>query len=743
MTTVSEHSYSAQLIDPSGPVALSWAEGTPGEITLDAGAFPHVQGSITLAIEDALLLEDLDPRDSRRVVIDVSADLPGASPARTFDLGIRRTEPDRAAGTVTLALSSDEALVMDYAQLVDDNTPRTLQTSLRAICEYVLSKVPGVVRNLEANSQALPTGSLAAYSARNGWVRTFVVTGSPPLDIPIASVARFTAPAGGTVAFLGVDAYGDLGSAAPGTVGNWVAGPVLTPGQTITVSRWIRLAGTSTPYRVFVRFHDGAGNWVTGNQSGAVTWPAHAGWSRPSWTGVVPLGAKYVSIRTQTANSETVPAGTFMDITGVMTEATHAVRTWREDTLEPGMPDADVTAYWPITNLFTNPSFENTIDGWANGSLATGLAPTTTQKWVGNYSGHWQTSGAGQSFIDFTGPISVQAGRSYVFAQYMRASVARPARVMIRFKNAAGVVLADRYGAAVALSTTDWARVHTIQTAPAGATQATAHVEYQASAAGQFPYVDGLMFYEGNELVPYFDGSTADNATYVYDWTNTAQVSTSTRTPAVERPPESLIWRAGISGMAFLEPMLKAAGLRIVCDEARRWTLRTAEYRADGAQSFRHGVNLESADELLSRDDDAWSGDAAVYEYVWTDKDGIEQRRLDTFSLTPTPSKVLRVEVRDTVYPGPGRAAHMVRRAQGRGRTVTASAIPTWTEQTDQYLSIALEGTPIQTGIAGSVRYDFGADTVAVTSRTVDTAAGAIDLLAGTINALTGTVNNL
>lgn len=194
--------------------------------------------------------------------------------------------------------------------------------------------------------------------------------------------------------------------------------------------------------------------------------------------------------------------------------------------------------------------------------------------------------------------------------------------------------------------------------------------------------------------------------------------------------------------MDFLHPLLQAVGLRLVCDEQRRWTLRNDEYRAAGAQAWRYGVNITAADEQLSRDDDSWF-DAAVYSYEWTDDAGVPQSRTDAYSLIPSPSKVLRVELRDIPYPGPGRAEHMVQRAQGKGRSVTVSGIPTWTEETDQPLSILLDGTPIQTGISASVQFNFDDDTVTVSSRTTDTPAGAIDLLPGTINALTGTINSL
>ncbi len=556
MTTTSTHTYSARALDPDGDIALSLHEGAGGSVTLDASAIPHASGRITLAVEDPALLEILDPRDSRRVVIDTTGELPNGTIQRSFDLGIRSSTPNHAEGTVTLDLASDEALLQDYAQLTDDASPRAQQASLRAVCNYVLGKI-------------------------------------------------------------------------------------------------------------------GAG-------------------------------------------------------------------------LQAGGPDANVTAYWPVSNLVSNPSFETNVTGWAAGTNATAPArfsDTAQGEVSGAWVARWASNAAGSSYIDYQ-DISITPGDSYVLSAYMYSEdAARNGRVMMRFKAGNGTILRDVYGTTTALKSAAWTRLSVIATAPPGAEKATLHLEHIATAASQAARADGVMFYEGNEIVPYFDGATSDSATYDYSWTGASHASNATRTPTLERQPEVLTWRAGVSAMSFLEPLLKASGLRLVCDEQRRWTLRDALYRASGEQAYRYGVNIETADETLSRDDDAWF-DAAVYEYIWTDKSGIERRRIDAWSLTPDPTKVLRVEVRSP-FPGVGRAESIVRRAQSRGRTVTVSAIPTWRERTDQPLSILLEATPIQTGIAGSVTFNFDTDTVTVTSRTADTPAGAIDLLSGTINALAGTIDAL
>lgn len=550
MTTTSEHVYTARVLDPGGDVALSWSEGSPGSVGLDASAIPYGDGDITIAVEDAMLLEQLDPRDSRRVVLEASRD--GSAP-RVFDLGIREATPDRAGGTVTLRLATDEAILMDYAQLVDGIGAWDVQSSLRAVCNYVLGKI----------------------------------------------------------------------------------------------------------------------------------------------------GAS----------------------------------------LQAGTIDADVTAYWSVTNLHPNPLPASAL-GYGAGAGATAVSYNAAEARV-----QWTSSATDSNLICASSLTSyrVTPGKTYVFViEWATGSAGRTARPAIQWRNNGSASTLETVRGAVYSYSTNYQRMHVVATAPPGAEFAYPLVLTSANASASLHVVRRALFYEGDKVVDFFTGATPADANYTYKWADTAapHASSSVRTPVVERRPEALLWRAGDSGMTFLEPLLKAGGFRLVCDERRRWWLRSADYRAAGAQSYRYGVNIKTADESLSREDDAWY-DAAVYVYIWTDADGIEQRRTDSFSFVPNPTKVLRVELRGTPYPGPGRAESIVRRAQGRGRTVTVSAIPSWEEEADQYLSILLEGTPIQTGIIASVRYDFGEDTVQVTSRTTDTPAGAIDLLPGTINALPGTINAL
>jgi len=550
VTTISKHTYAARVPDAGGDITVSLVENNPGGIDFDAGRIPHVQGQITLAVEDAMLLEQLDPRDSRRVVVDVNATFPAGTASRSFNLGIRDSKPNRADGTVTLQLASDEAILAEKAQLVDDANPRSHQASLRAVCNYVLGKIGGA--------------------------------------------------------------------------------------------------------------------------------------------------------------------------------------------LQAGGPDADVTAYWAATNVLPDPACTSAAN-YASGGNATGLTSDTIaapylSPLPGGRQIYWTAPAAGQSFIEFSGgQPPAKVGDTWTIQAYMRRGglVATTGRMRFYEISASGATLRTVESEPVAIVTNNWT-LYTLTMKVQNPLTASikGYATVQATAGGQVFALTAPMMHQAGEVIPPFSGAVNAAGGYTQSWAGAANASASTRTPIIERRPESLSWRAGVSGMDFLHPLLLAAGLRLVCDEKRQWTLRSEDYRAAGAQAWRYGVNIEGADEQLSRDDDSWF-DAAVYEYVWTDADGLEQRRTDTFSIAPTPTKVLRRELRDTPFPGPGRAQHIVERAQGRGRTVAIKGIPLWTENTDQSLSVLLDGTPIQTGIAETISYDFNDDTVRVGTRTTDTPPSAWDLIPG------------
>jgi len=182
---------------------------------------------------------------------------------------------------------------------------------------------------------------------------------------------------------------------------------------------------------------------------------------------------------------------------------------------------------------------------------------------------------------------------------------------------------------------------------------------------------------------------------------------------------EAFTWKAGQSAMDFLRPLVQAGGLRLVCDELRGWTLRSANYTTGGAITITQGENAIAGSESISRDDDAWF-DAAVTRYRWTDRNGQQQERYDSYALRTAYRRVRTFE-KDTPYPGPGFSAYAVRRAQGRGREGVASAVADWRAHAEMPVVINLDGSPTQSGRIARVEFDLDRDEMTVTARTIDT----------------------
>src|SRR5690606_565365 len=99
-------------------------------------------------------------------------------------------------------------------------------------------------------------------------------------------------------------------------------------------------------------------------------------------------------------------------------------------------------------------------------------------------------------------------------------------------------------------SITEWTEFYVNAVAPPGAAYAYVSVTTAGNSAGQTHWVQAIL-YEGNWRIPMFYGNSAGDG-YTYAWSGDANASPSKRTPVVERDPESLVWRAGVSAMDFL-----------------------------------------------------------------------------------------------------------------------------------------------------------------------------------------------
>lgn len=183
---------------------------------------------------------------------------------------------------------------------------------------------------------------------------------------------------------------------------------------------------------------------------------------------------------------------------------------------------------------------------------------------------------------------------------------------------------------------------------------------------------------------------------------------------------DALLWKAGRSALDFLRPLVQALGLRLVCDESRVWTLRNENYTGHGEiHTIEHGDNLIDGDDIIDRNSDLWF-DARVTRYTWTDDAGAQQTAVDAWALKTPYTRCTLLEV-NSPYPGPGRSRYAVRRAQQRGREITATTVADWDVRAEQPALITFPDTPVQFGALQTIEYSLDRDEMTVSARTIDT----------------------
>lgn len=710
-----------------------------GDVSLDSSRVPYAEATTVLPFLDDTTLDWLDPRAGIRVPLSCgdATDVP-----RVFNLGLRARTVDHVAKTVTLRTASDEAILQRYTALADDRTPLTLASSLRAVVNHVLA---AAIPTSEPNPTALATGVLAGYASRFAWTRSFV-TGDAGLGpvIGVLSAARFTSPEAGALAGRGMDSYGTLASASPGTTGDYIAGPTVTPGETITVSRYVRSSFVApTGWVVGVRFHDGAGNWSDVATYGP---PASAGgWARPYWTGVAPAGAVRYSVTLRPDTSPTFVIGSWFEATALQTDRP-SLAPFHLAGLQLGT-DADVTPLWSATNVVGNSGFEGaSVAGYPSGSNVSGQAINTTVAGyvvTGLRSLRYTSTTATNSRLEVGLALTtfkVTPGRTYQFAFWHREHASQPARsgsFGMRWYNADGDLLSTDVTNFTSPNT-DMQRFSMSARAPVGAASVWPYITTLGNAAGNFHYLDDVQIIEGEFLPPFFDGNTPDTADYDYTWAGVANMSQSSRTALVDAPePDAFVWRAGQKAWDFLMPITASAGMVLWCDESRKWYLQTPEERAIASTLYVSPLNTRDGTDTLSLDDDDTTITGVVVLYTWTDRDGISQERVDSAG---TSENVLTLEL-NQAYPGPGAAAAMLARRQGTGRAQDVVCISDWTATPGQSMQITLPGAPDTTGRLVSVTWDLEDSFMAVgASGLVDIIPGSIATLVGPISGLAGTI---
>lgn len=777
-TATSTHAYAARILDAGGDIALWLDEDSPGSVSLDASRIPHVEGNLTVALGD---LDQIDPRNGRRVVIEAKrADTSAAVYTPWIEQRRNQCRTPRPTAFVgsTWGAPANFQGVPEVGWIGGTLTVSTTPYIFSATSARAYAAGEKVTLSIRYRVTAANTGTAQHISviphvrSGNAYYRGQHVTRPMVVGQDEDVVVQWTTPvaiAAGQldIAVVGSNAAGTGFAAADAGFGIQATCALIEDGWTDGAF----FDGDSNPSGDLARTR-----WIgTVNASESIIETRSLDHFEPVYgpARVFDLGVRRVvpdhatGTATLTLASDEALLGDFAQLVQDRTPRTletslRAICNYVLGKIGAGLvysaTDAVVTAQWALDNLAVDPRCTAVTSTTFGGATATLAAATGISSVLGTGATTCATAtltADAPAWGELRKTLSVSAGESYSFRVAGRFSIAgggtasRNAWARIFWLDKDGNPLGEVSGAPVVLSDPGagsspwaWCVLGNVK-APPGATQARCIFRVNGPlTSGSTVEATCWQLVAEDELVPYFDGYTANDAVYAYTWTGDANLSTSHREPVIERDPDALVWQPGQSGLDFLTPLLKANGLRLVCDERRVWTLRASDYRPSGLSSWRWGINLTALeDEITIDSDDGWF-DAAVYTYRWTGRDGIPRVRRDTFKLTASPRKVATFDL-TTPWPGPGRAEAMVRRAQDRGRVTTVGGVPLWTEHAEQALQIALDSGALLTGTIGAVTFDLSDDTLRITSRTTIIPVGSIDLLPGTIDALTGTIDTL
>lgn len=423
--------------------------------------------------------------------------------------------------------------------------------------------------------------------------------------------------------------------------------------------------------------------------------------------------------------------------------------------LEPGTADADYTVTWDATNVVRNPRLG--VDGtdWmvstalgtfaryaAGGPGGVGFAELTIT-----------TAAAGEPYVvcSAAGANLVTAGRTYSMVVYTYVTAATSLYLRYAWIDASNNVIGSIvFGDPVFAPANNWLRLKAESVvAPPGAVRISIGVSGgtpKTWPVGRKMRVTWATVVADAEAPAVFDGtgSYPADAHYTYSWAGTAHASPSTRTRLDTRAREVLKRPPGSRAWDFLSSLVDAAGLRLFCDEARRWRLvDPATFTLPGQVRVSDGWNAVAAvDRIdLSAADRGVPGyvETMVVRYTWTEA-GVQRTAYDAAGEEHGIGQLVEV---NRPYAGPGAAAARLARGQGRGRVLDLEALTNLTATPGQELVAIFPGAPLQIGTVSAVEWRSDG-TMRIGSRGLtEYTPGAIALLTGTIDDLTGTIDDL
>lgn len=384
---------------------------------------------------------------------------------------------------------------------------------------------------------------------------------------------------------------------------------------------------------------------------------------------------------------------------------------WDIQQTDADVPVTPFRTFQAATNLIPNGSFEYGIVGWTG--ARSNITQQALQPYVGTYSLRIVPNDASNDSFAYTtvsaSPSSTYTigGSIYRTTQSSASGYARRIVVVATIGGVARVIAMSAGGANT--SGRSYPTVTFTTPAVMDGNQLQIRLYNGTATGGSGVYWDGIYMYEGDGLdtdgstaIGYLDGDTVDGTNgYNYDWQGDPGNSSSTRTPIVNRDPETLTWKPGQSAYDFLEPILQALGLRTFSfaqTESGRYqdtgpriiqplfALTTYEYSrrlyysplpdnqvALAADTNLYDLDVQSAIGATFPDGSPMYADAVVLHYTWTDNLGAAREAWDTYSPGTSYVAPWTVEYTDTPFPGAGRAVNLYRRLAARRRLITAT----------------------------------------------------------------------
>ncbi len=751
-----------------------------GDLTLDSSRYPYADASVEVPFTSQDLLEQIKP--GQRVTLSATSagenvktytpwtekrrnlyPNPRAVTGTGWSTAVGGGAASFVAGTIPAPWFEGGPTTVRRATVTTAGTYMDARWAVSAVTGgnvYSLSGWQSFSRGGSVNLYALWRDASSATLRTDGFANVYTAVAGEPFQ---AKLEGLTAPAGATRVdlFVRLNVPISVGDVAEMTAAFLVEGATLpeyfdgaTANEEFQQTRW---SGTA----------DASASILETRKVERVDWvPA------PGVTADLVLRERAVShdgkkINLKLASDEAL-LSTWADITDDSTPRTHEEnlrnlvnyvlnKAIPGAALQPGTANAAIPASWSATNLMTNPTAGLDLSGWSNtqGSisrLSTGTFPPNTSLAsavratmnAGADRGPYFNGGDDSTVLGGTLNVAVREKQLYRVSMYIRTSVAKTARLVVVQRNAANATAGRNiHGPNFTTTANTWTRVSFVFQAYPGAVRMGVFPYLPSStyAAGNTVDVTGVMVTEGTLDHSYFDGGTVVRPDlYTYEWNDQAHVSVSERKAIQERRPELFTWEAGTNAWDFLKPLVASAGLRLFCDEQRRWWLiNPVAWAVPGRFSARPSNTVQGTD-TMNADDEDNGITGVVATYRWTDADGISRKKVDPAGVA---GKVKLLEF-DREYPGPGVAAAHLKKTQGLGRVQDVTVATDYTVRPGQEVQIDLPGTFPQLGTVNRVQWELTNGLMSIGSAGLrETPPGAIDLLNGTIDGLTGTIDSL